>query len=130
MSYEPGRKVAYSVDLRHRMIWQRFSMEEQFRSIAKNLGVSVGTVYNICKVFEQTGCVDARKPDRLNTRVLSLHNYNEQIIIRLLFENPSLYLGEIENISSLKVSTSHSLPYHPEIWVYTENGTASSSAEV
>ncbi len=108
MSYEPGRKVAYSVDLRHRMIWQRFAMEEQFRSIAKNLGVSVGTVYNVCKVFEQTGCVDASKPDRLNTRALS--PYNEQIIIGLLLENPCLYLGEIcqkiEHIAGVKVSTS------------------------
>ncbi len=108
MSYGPGRTVAYSVDLRHRMIWQRFAMEEQFRSIAKNLGVSVGTVCNVCKVFEQTGCVDASKPDRLNTRALS--PYNEQIIIGFLLENPCLYLGEIcqkmEHIAGVKVSTS------------------------
>ncbi len=72
MSYEPGRKVAYSVDLRHRMIWQRFAMEEQFRSIAQNLGVSVGTVYNICKIFERTGCVDASKRPSKHSSSLSI----------------------------------------------------------
>ena len=71
ISCEPGRKAAYSSDLRHRVIWQRFAMELQFRTIAKNLSVSVGTVYNICKLFKDTGSC---KPDRTNTRSLPQHD--------------------------------------------------------
>ena len=56
---------------------------ELFRAIAWNFSVSVGTVYYICKLFEQTGSVDPSKPDRTCT------------VIGLLMENPSLYLGEV-----------------------------------
>ena len=71
MSCEPGRKVAYSPDLRNRMIWQRIAMELPFRTIAQNLSVSVGTVHNVFKLFEQTGSVDPSKLDRANTRMLN-----------------------------------------------------------
>ena len=54
-------------------------MELPFRAIARNLSVSVGTVYYICKLFEQTGSVDPSKPDRNSTRVLS--PYNELVVI-------------------------------------------------
>ena len=108
MSCEPGRKAAYSADLRYRMVWQRVAMELPFKTIACNLSVSVGTVHNICKRFEQTGCVDSRKPDRVNTRVLSQHD--ELMIIGLLMDNPSLYLGEIcckiECITGIRVTPS------------------------
>ena len=110
MSYEPGRKVAYSVDLRHRMIWQRFAMEEQFRSIAQNLGVSVGTVYNICKIFERTGCVDASKPD-LNRLECSLHIMSKSLLACCLKIPAYNYLGEICSI--LPVSKSR----HPQFAV-------------
>lgn len=108
MSCEPGRKVAYSPDLRNRMIWQRIAMELPFRTIAQNLSVSVGTVHNVFKLFEQTGSVDPSKPDRANTRVLS--QYDELLVIGLLLENPSLYLGEIcrevEHITGICVTPS------------------------
>lgn len=68
-------------------------MELQMRTVAKNLSVSIGTVHNICKLFEETGSVAPGKPDRTNTRLLS--KYSELYIIGLLVENPSLYLGEV-----------------------------------
>ena len=86
MSCEPGRKAAYSSDLRYRMVWWRIA-------ITRNLSVSTATVHNICKRFELTGCVDPHKLDRANARVFSL--YVEMLIIGLLMDNPSLYLGEI-----------------------------------
>ena len=108
MSCEPGRKVAYSPDLRNRMIWQRIAMELPFRTIAQNLSVSVGTVHNVFKLFEQTGSVDPSKPDRANTRMLS--QYDELLVIGLLLENPSLYLGEIchevEHVTGICVTPS------------------------
>ena len=53
MSAEPGRKAPYSDDTRWRVVWQRAGMQLSFRQVAKNLNISVGTVYNIFKVFEK-----------------------------------------------------------------------------
>ena len=108
MSCEPGRKAAYSPDLRYKMVWQRFGMELPYRSVAQSLNVSVGTVHNICKLFEQTGFVDPCKPDRTNTRLLS--PYDELLVTGLLLETPSLYLSEvrhrIEEITCIQVTPS------------------------
>ena len=67
------------------MVWQQVTMELPFE-------ISIGTVHNTCRRFESTGCVDAYKACRTNTRVLSQHKL---LIIGLLMEKPSLYLGEI-----------------------------------
>ncbi len=117
------------------MIWQRFAMEEQFRSIAKNLGVSVVTVYNISKIFEQTGwhCVRWCKQTRPSKHSSAL---SSKSLLTCCSKIPAyIYLGEIcqkiEHIAGLKVSTStvcHIIQRHA--WVYTEKGTTSSSAEV
>ena len=45
MSAEPGRKAPYSIDLRHRMIWQKIGMGLTFRGVARNLNVAVGIRY-------------------------------------------------------------------------------------
>ena len=37
MSCEPGRKSAYSSDLRYRIIWQRIAMKLSVRKVAHNL---------------------------------------------------------------------------------------------
>ena len=89
MSCEPGRKAAYSSDIRNQIIWQRIATELPFRAIARNLSVSVGTVHSIYKLFEQTGSVNPRRPDRTSIRVLS--QYDELVIIGFLMENPCLY---------------------------------------
>ncbi len=93
MSAEPGRKAPYSRDLRWRVVWQRVGMERPFRDIATNLNISVGTVRNICKKFDETGDVNPLAPDLEHTRVLS--GEQELFIIALLYDNPSLYLSEI-----------------------------------
>ena len=100
MSAEPGRKAPYSVDLRHRMIWQKIGMGLTFREVARNLNVSLGTVHNIFRLFEETGEVDPKHPDRTSTRKLSSNE--ELIIIGLILDNPGLYLGEIcQNIADV-----------------------------
>ena len=48
-------------------------MEMQYRTIARNLCVSVGTVYNACKHFSRG------IEDRINTRLLS--QYDEILVI-------------------------------------------------
>ena len=54
-SAEPGRKMAYTDDLRWRIVWQRIAQEKPYRDIAKSLNISVGTVHNIWQKFEATG---------------------------------------------------------------------------
>ncbi len=54
---EPGRRKAYSADLRWRIVFQRISMNLKLQAIAKNLNVSTATCYRICSLFERTGDV-------------------------------------------------------------------------
>ena len=66
MSCERGRKKAYAVDLRHRIILQRFGMELCIRSI---ICISVDKT---CKLYKRTGGVEGQiKLDRSATRILS-----------------------------------------------------------
>ena len=60
VSCEPRRRAPYSADLRWRIVWQRIGMEQDFRSIASNLNISVGTAFGIYKIFEDTGNVDPK----------------------------------------------------------------------
>lgn len=83
-------------------------MEQPLKTIAKNLNISIGTVHNICSLFETTGDVNPKKLDRLSTRLLS--PYDEHIIVCLLLDHPGLYLGEIcktiETSTGIKASCS------------------------
>jgi len=92
-SAEPGQKAAYSSDLRWRIIWQRYGMELSFRKVAENLNISLGTAYNICQLFEETGCV-GQKCTSLESN--KLFNQQRKLwIIGIIVDNPSLYLREI-----------------------------------
>ena len=93
MSAEPGRKAAYSNDLRWRIVWQRIGMELTYRRIAKNLSLSLGTVHNVYRHFKETGEVAPAKADYQDRGVLNSHQ--QLIVIGLLLENPGLYLGEV-----------------------------------
>ena len=93
MSAEPNRKAPYSSDMRWRIIWQKFGMDLTYRQIARNLSISIGTVHNVLKLFEETGEVSPKKPEREDMR--KIDNSGELFILGLLLENPSLYLGEI-----------------------------------
>ena len=93
MSAEPGRKAPYSIDLRHRMIWQIIGMSLTYRKVAQNLNVAVGTVHNVLRRFQATGELEPTKSDRSNTRKLS--NNQELLLVGLFLDNPGLYLGEV-----------------------------------
>ena len=67
-------------------------MEQSFRDIARSLNVSVGTAFNILKLFKETGDVDPQK------REYSGHIVTDRVttmILAIIFENPSLYLKEM-----------------------------------
>ena len=75
--------------------------------IATNLCISLGTVSNIMKLFETTGCVDPKAlPSREDLRKLDDHH--ELYILGLLYDNPALQLHEIcnkvEEITAVVVS--------------------------
>ena len=94
MSVEPARMLAYSTDLRWRVVWQRIAMELNYREIAFRLNISVGTAYNTFKLFEKTGNVDA-KQQRKRPEKYKLDNYHQLYVISLVLENPTLDLCEI-----------------------------------
>lgn len=92
MSAEPGRKAPYSNDIRWRVVWQRIGMELKFRDIANNLCISLGTVHNHFKRFQETGDVS---PVSQSNRETSLNDHQELILVGLLFDNSALYLREV-----------------------------------
>ena len=67
-------------------------MELSFRSIAENLNVSVGTVYGIYKLFEDTGNVD---PKIRQYSGFKIDGRLTQVILSIICNNPDLYLSEI-----------------------------------
>ena len=60
MSIEPRRTNAYSRDLRWRIVWHIIARGHTYQTAAKHLCVSVGTVFNIIKLFENSGEVCAK----------------------------------------------------------------------
>ena len=91
-SAEPSRRVAYASDLRWRIVWRRIGMEQSFREIARSLNVSVGTAFNVFKIFKDTGDVEPKHREYpgfiVTERVAAT-------ILAIVFENPILYLNEI-----------------------------------
>ena len=107
MSAEPGKTKVYSADLRWRIVWQRIGQDLTYREIATNFCISLGSVSNIMKLFETTGCVDPKAlPSREDLRKLDDHH--ELYILGLLYDNPALQLHEIcnkvEEITAVVVS--------------------------
>ena len=56
-SCEPGRRSAYSEDLRWKMVWQSEGLGLPNRIVAKNLCVDSSTVSRTLAVFRATGSV-------------------------------------------------------------------------
>ena len=62
--------------------------------IAQNLNVAVSKVHRIYQLFEGSGTVDPLSPrKRLDCRRLDLRS--ELYVVRVILENPSMYLGEL-----------------------------------
>ena len=87
-----AKKIAHSDDLCWRVVWQSQAKEKPFRNIAESLNVGLGTVYNIWKLFEQSGQVTQRKSQPMQ-RVLDEHS--ELLILGILAAEPDLYLSEL-----------------------------------
>lgn len=84
MSAEPRRTKAYSPDLRWRIVWQHIGKCVNYRDIAANLSVLLGTVTNVMKLFDTTGSVDPKV--QTNARKLQkLGNCHELYILGLIY---------------------------------------------
>jgi len=105
MLIEPGRKAAYSNDIRWRVIWRRLGMEMEFKAIANGLHIAPSTAYRIYKQFKASG--DANLTENTRFRYIQkVYMYNmvyytvknvcnafymfcsmHIIILRMMFEN-------------------------------------------
>ena len=91
---EPRRTKAYHIDLRWRIVWQRFSNKCGIKEIAAMLCVSISTVWRILDRFQHTGDVSASKA---TSRIHRLHVHDELVLIELVCDKPSTYLHEIQS---------------------------------
>lgn len=108
MSTEPGRKRAYSTDIRLRVVYQRIGMGLRFYEIAKNLNIATSTAFRIFKQFETSGDIGIPDTQKSRQELRSLDEHSELIVIGLILETPTLYLHEIcqtiQEVTSISVS--------------------------
>ena len=95
VSCEPGRRQAYSNDLRWRMVWQREVLGYKYDQIAVNLNVHPSTVFRVTKLFSTSGCVD-HKPYLRDKLFRSFTPTVELILLHIVLQKPGIYLHEIQ----------------------------------
>lgn len=95
MSAEPGRKAAYSPDIRWRIIYQRVGMGLTFPRIAKNLNLALSTAHRTFSIFDRSGTVEPAKRNGSRIEMRALDQQGELYVIGLILNSPTLFLGEI-----------------------------------
>lgn len=95
-SCEPGRKKAYHIDLRWRMVWQREVQGLSLQAVASNLSVDPATVQRTVKKFERFGTVDKKKYSRGNHPLQKLTKPVQFVVLHLVLQKPGIYLREIQ----------------------------------
>ena len=97
-SCEQGRKSAYPLELRWRVVWQYEGLNLAMQQVAHNLNVSVSTVHRIISTFRESGQVNKKKyptgdsvrPYKLLTECVQFY------ILHHVLLNPSIYLWELQ----------------------------------
>ena len=93
MSAEPGRKTAYSNDLRWRIVYQGIAMNLRMPLVKIAQNVAVSTVHPYIPI-EESGTLDPLSPRKwLDCRRLDLRS--ELHVVGVILENPSMYQGEL-----------------------------------
>ena len=67
-------------------------MEHSFRTIAQRLNISLGTAFNVFKIFEATGEIE---PKHRKYSASIVDSSTVFLILTIVLENPCLYLSEI-----------------------------------
>ena len=94
-SYEPNRTSAYSDDLQWRMVWQREALGFTYSQIATNLGVDKSTAHRTVQLFLNTGSV-CKRPYSNEKAFRKLIQPAQLFILRLVVDNPAMYLDEVQ----------------------------------
>ena len=90
-SAEPARTVAYSPDIRWRVVWKRAGMRLTYKEIATCLQIGTATAYRVFQRYESTGDIAPRsKPQRPQCK--KVDDLIELYIIGLIH---AMYLHEI-----------------------------------
>ena len=74
--------------------WQRLAQGLKYERICGNLCISIGTVHNILKLFEETGDIEPRKHPKQECK---LDRHHSLYIIGLVMANPEMQLAEIRD---------------------------------
>ena len=91
-SCEPGRRSAYSEDLRWKMVWQSEGLGLPNRIVAKNLCVDSSTAL---AVFRATGSV-SKRPYPKHRAARKLTKPCQLLILHTILRNPGIILSEIQ----------------------------------
>ncbi len=87
--------LPYSIDLRWRTVWLALVVHTSPADVARELNISPRTVARYVKLFHQTGevkpCPRRHGPQRL------LGEHEQLILLRLILNNPGIYLNEIRD---------------------------------
>ena len=94
-SAEPGRRTAYSVDLRWRVMYQRLAKELSFEAIAQNLRILHSTTCRFYALFEATGDVEPSCHQKRKSVLKKLDERTEVYAVGLLLERPTLFFEEV-----------------------------------
>ena len=86
--------ILYSLDLRWRIIWIALAWHASPQEIGQQLSVSERTVRRYLKMFEETG--DVRPRSRRSGPLRLFGKYEQLTLLRLILENPGIYLHEIQ----------------------------------
>ena len=85
--------VPYAFDLRWRIVWLYLTSNQTIATISKIFKVSERTVYRYISLFKQTG--DVQPQEKTNGPRHLLGDFEQIIILRLILENPGIYLHEL-----------------------------------
>ena len=85
----------FSLDLRWRVVWLHLSTNYAPARIAQLMSVSERTVWRYISLFNHTGDVQPQK--RRNGPRLLMGDFEQITLLRLILENPGIYLDELQD---------------------------------
>ena len=110
-SYEPERTIAYSEDLRWRMVWQIEVLQHCYDIIGSNLWVDRSTVIRTVALFHATGRVSKKINIGKERAARELTTSAQLFVLNLVIQRPGIYVHEIQEEleASLMVTVSLSI---------------------
>ena len=85
----------FSLDLRWRVVWLHLSTNYAPARITQLMSISERTVWHYISLFKHTGDIQPRK--RRNGPRILMGGFEQITLLRLILENPGIYLGELQD---------------------------------